>query len=157
MKYQSGYSLIQLLVVAAIITVLAAVAAPGIYHALKYDQQDTAVRTMKVALEDAVSRARSGSTLTFSPMSVVGIPAGVEINSSKYPAPDGSTLAPEFELQGGRGTPLVREGKRETGARPAPVAVVLGDQESTWVTALVCSTSGIVTRYDRRDEQWIHD
>jgi type II secretory pathway pseudopilin PulG len=153
MMNERGFSLLQVLVVAAIILILAAIAVPRIWPAEQFASEDSAATTMRNALADAVSLAEAGETRRFSATSVVGLPAGVLVNPEAYQAPNASTLATEFTLQGGRGTPLLAT-EENGGLRPATVAVVVADASDAWATAFVVAPSGIVTRYEWRDKQW---
>lgn len=153
---QRGFSLLQMLVVLAIVVAVAAIAVPRLLPAQQFAAEDAAVTTMRVALDDAVSRATAGATLRFRPAAVVGLPASVAVNAADYPAPEGATVPSEFDLRGGRGTPLVvPDGKYATAAAPGRVAIVLSDAGGAWADSLVLNTAGVVTEYQWRDKQWI--
>ncbi len=151
---ERGFSLVQLLVVVAILVVLLLIALPRFLPVQRFATEDGASKTMEAALREAVSTATTGPTTAFSPTSVVGMPAGVEVDCTAFPAPDGTTAAPEFFLRGGIGTPLLaaREGDSKY---PANVAVIVSATDRSWASALVVNTAGIVSRYDWRNERWV--
>jgi prepilin-type N-terminal cleavage/methylation domain-containing protein len=100
---QAGFSLLELVVVVAIVAVAASIAVPSITTAMRVSAYKSTIATTVDRLATLRAGAARGSATTFSTADMVLEHGSMVVNSPSVAPPDGAVMADSMTFQGGTG------------------------------------------------------